>query len=226
MESKLERRFLPLSSMDLRASGDEGAMIIEGHPVLYGVMTTLYTDEEYELREVIMPGAATNAMAVGEEVVLWNHDSSQPMARRSNGTLEAREDGVGVYIRADISKTVWGRNGHEAIRNGAVNAMSFGFYLGQSGYKWEREKREGKVIDTRTINEFARIVDYSPVTYPAYKDTDIAARSKDLALESRPSMEEPSAPDGDERAEDAAKTKAAIQSTLDEIEERTSRWKD
>jgi len=222
---ELERRFVPLENIELRAASEGEEMIIEGRPVLYNRMTVLYADDEYELREVILPGAATEAMSAGEEVLLWNHASSMPMARRSNNTLEAIEDGLGVRIRADVSKTKWGRDGHEAIRNGVVDAMSFGFYLNGEGYKWEREKKDGKVIDTRTISKFSRIVDYSPVTYPAYKDTDVAARSKELALRSRPSMDEPAAPDGDERSMEIESTKAVIHTTLEEIEERTKRWK-
>lgn len=222
---ELERRFVPLANIELRASGDGEEMVIEGRPILYNRMTTLYADDEYELREVILSGAATDAMASGEEVLLWNHSSSMPMARRSNKTLEAIEDGLGVRIRADVAKTKWGRDGYEAIKNGVVDAMSFGFYLNSEGYKWEREKKDGKVIDTRTISKFSRIVDYSPVTYPAYKDTDVAARSKELALRSQPSMEDPAAPDGDERSKDAEATKAVIRTTLDEIEERTKKWK-
>lgn len=222
---ELERRFVPLANIELRAMGEGEEMIIEGRPILYNRMTTLYADDEYELREVILPGAATEAMAAGEEVLLWNHASSMPMARRSNGTLEAVEDGLGVRIRADVSKTKWGRDGYEAIKNSVVDAMSFGFYLNGDGYKWEREKKDGKVIDTRTITKFSRIVDYSPVTYPAYKDTDVAARSKELALRSQPSMEGSATPDGDECAKAIEATKSTIRHTLQEINERTKRWK-
>lgn len=226
MARSIERRFLPIASANLRFEEDSAkGMVIEGHPVLYGVLTTLYCDDSYELREIIMPGAATDAIKAGEEVLLWNHDSSQPMARRANGTLEATEDATGVFIRADVSKTVWGRNGYEAIKENTVDSMSFGFFLDAEGYKWEREKKDGKTIDTRTINKFSRIVDYSPVTYPAYKDTDVQARSKDLALETRPEMSD-TVPDGGEatRTKENAATRKIIQQTLDEIEERKKTW--
>jgi uncharacterized protein len=224
---ELERRFVPLDSVQLRAvdGGEAGKMVIEGHPILYGMLTTLYSDDEYELREIIMHGAAAEAMGAGEEVLLWNHDSSQPMARRSNGTLEASEDARGVFMRADVSKTVWGRNGYEAIRSSVVDAMSFGFYLSADGYSWAREKRDGKTVDTRTINKFSRIIDYSPVTYPAYKDTDVQARSKDLALKTRPEMSDRGPDGGEERAAESEVTRREIQKTLDEMGERMKTWR-
>lgn len=221
-----ERRFLPVDTARLRAeAGDSGKMLIEGHPILYGVLTTLYRDDEYELREIIMPGAAAEALKAGEEVLLWNHDASQPMARRKNGTLEASEDASGVFMRADVARTVWGRNGYEAIKENTVDAMSFGFFLASDGYKWEREKKDGRIIDTRTITRFSRIVDYSPVTYPAYKDTDVQARSKELALKTRPEMSD-QVPDGDtaQRAQEAKAIRASIQKNLDEFEERKKTW--
>lgn len=225
MPIEMERRFVPITAAQIRAEGDGEKMIIEGLPIVYNSETVLYSDGEYELREVILPGAATAALAAGEEVLLWNHASDQPMARRKNGTLEAFEDGSGVHIRADVAKTKWGRDGYEAIRNDVVDAMSFGFFLTSEGFKWEREKKDGKIVDRRTISSFSRIVDYSPVTYPAYKDTEVQARSKDLALKTRPEMSGEGPDGGEERETGAEAVRRSIQETLDEIEERKKTWR-
>ena len=116
------------------------------------------------------------------------------MARRGNGTLEAKEDDHGVHIRADVSKSVWGRNGHEAIKNKLINKMSFCFDVEQD--KWRSDEIEGVKIQTREIIQFAHIYDYSPVSYPAYKQTKVTARTKDLALRHKPEPETPG--EGDE----------------------------
>lgn len=154
-------------------------MVIEGYPIVYEKYAPLWG-----FREIIRRGAATEALKVSDELVLWDHESSQPMARRSAGTLEVKEDGNGVFIRADVSKTVWGRNGYEAIKNNLINRMSFAFDTAKDNWFWEEVG--GVRIETREILQFAKLFDYSPVSYPAYEETMVMARCKNLALRNRP----------------------------------------
>lgn len=156
-------------------------MIIEGYPIVYEVYARLWG-----FREIIRRGAAAEALKRSDELVLWDHESSQPMARRSNGTLEAEEDEHGVRIRADVSKTIWGRNGYEAIQANLINRMSFAFDVAAEGDRWFVEEIEGIKIETREILSFGQLYDYSPVSYPAYKETVVMARCKSLALRYRP----------------------------------------
>jgi len=159
---------------------EDGAMIIEGYPIVYNVYADLWG-----LREIIRPGAAREALKRSDELVLWDHESSQPMARRSAGTLiEVKEDDHGVFIRADVSKTIWGRNGYEAIASGHIDHMSFAFDVEEDKWKWEEEGDQR--IETREILSFANLYDYSPVSYPAYKETVVMARCRDLALRHHP----------------------------------------
>lgn len=166
---------------EMRAvAGDDGAMIIEGYPIIYNVFAPLWG-----FREIIRPGAATAALERSDELVLWDHESSQPMARRSAGTLlEVREDDHGVFIRADVSKTRWGRDGYEAIATKHIDHMSFAFDVEEDRWLWEGEGENR--IETREILSFDTLYDYSPVSYPAYKETVVMARCKDLALRHRP----------------------------------------
>jgi len=180
-----ERRFIPIQTMETREE-DGGRMIIEGYPIVYEVYAPLWG-----FREIIHRGAATEALKTADEMVLWDHESSQPMARRSNGTLEVKEDDHGVFISADVSGTVWGRNGYEAIKNKVIDKMSFAFDVDPDGAKWRIDEVEGVRIETREIVQFAQIYDYSPVSYPAYKQTIVDARSRELALRNKP---EPGAP--------------------------------
>jgi len=184
-----ERRFRPFAG-EMRAIEEEGAMIIEGYPIIYEQYAPLWG-----FREIIRAGAATEALKRSDELVLWDHESSQPMARRSAGTLEVKEDEKGVFIRADVSKTVWGRDGYEAIAAEVINRMSFAFDTEKDN--WFFEEIEGVKIETREILSFGTLYDYSPVSYPAYKETVVMARCKDLALRYRP---EPGAPGDGDRA--------------------------
>lgn len=177
----MERRFLPLQDIQLR-SDEDGQMIIEGYPIVYERRTKIW-----DFYEVIKRGAARKALAQSKEFVLWNHNSDKPMASRAAGTLEVREDEKGVFIRADVSGTVWGREGYEAIKNNLITKMSFAFDIGQDN--WRHEEADGVKIQVREIEEFASIYDYSPVTYPAYEDTELQARSRADAERTRPKSE-------------------------------------
>jgi len=185
-----------------------GGFNISGTPIVYNRETILYENESFRWIEVIESGAARDALLRAEQVLLWNHDSSKPMASRKNNTLEAWQDNMGVHIKADAGGTVWGREGVEAIRSGLVNKMSFGFYLKEGGYSDERTVENGKRILKRTIKKFDRIVDFSPVTYPAYQDTAVSARDESRSYKAgglqRRYGEAPTA-EGNERIEDIVK---------------------
>jgi HK97 family phage prohead protease len=175
----LQRRFIrcgPGVLEEVRAEDGSVSYRMKGTPVVYNREVVIYEDNSFRMTEVIEPGAARDALLRAEQVLLWNHDSSKPMASRKNNTLIAREDDRGVHIEADAGGTVWGRNGVEAIRAGLVDKMSFGFYLKNDGYTEERTAENGKRLYKRTIKKFDRIVDFSPVTYPAYQDTEVSAR--------------------------------------------------
>jgi HK97 family phage prohead protease len=171
---------------------EDRKMIIEGYPIVYEKYANLWW-----FREIIRKGAATEALKRSDELVLWNHETGQPMAAKKNGTLEVKEDERGVFIRADVSKTVWGRDGYEAIQNGIIDKMSFAFEIARNGDNWYWEDFDGVEIEVREIKRFQEIFDYSPVSYPAYKDTKVIAKSKTLALRNRP---EPGAPGEDNTA--------------------------
>jgi len=180
IKEKLQRRFIALEGSDILTlrsdDAEKPAYKIKGTPIVYNREVVLYENQHFRLTEIIETGAAREALLRAEQVLLWNHDSSKPMAARKNNTLTVREDVNGVYIEADISGTAWGRDGFEAINSGLVDKMSFGFYVNEDGYTEERFVENGKRCCKRSIKKLDRIVDFSPVTYPAYQDTDVQAR--------------------------------------------------
>jgi len=208
-----ERRYLPFAQ-EMRAVDEDGKMIIEGYPIVYEVYAPIWG-----FREIIRKGAATKALKEADELVLWDHESSQPMARRSAGTLEVKEDDHGVFIRADVSKTVWGRNGYESIKNKVTDRMSFAFDVKDDD--WHTDEVEGVKIHTREIIEFANLYDYSPVSYPAYKQTSIDARELKLALRHRPEPEASGDEAGAAAQEVRKEARANIEQRRKSIEERS-----
>ena len=70
-----------------------------------------------------------------------------------------------------------------SMKRGDVSQMSFAFRVaGDDGDHWEQTD-EGQVV--RTLRN-VRLYDVSPVTYPAYPDTDVAARSLEQWAKARP----------------------------------------
>lgn len=199
MKQEIERRFRTIDSKELRVTVEDEKMILEGYPIVYNQRTVLWPG----MVEIIKPGAAKRALEKRTTKVYWNHDTSKPMAGFSNGTLEATEDEHGVFMRAEVQGTVWGREGYEAIKSGIVNQMSFAFKVDRGQDEWTSEENEdGSVVDVRTIKEFELIPDFSPVCQPAYPTTEVYARSKELILRNRPEPEASGegAPAGGERS--------------------------
>ncbi|OHE63858.1 MAG: hypothetical protein A2001_01465 [Treponema sp. GWC1_61_84] len=207
-----ERRYLQMKELRFEKRED-GAMILEGYPIVYEQPCVMYGC----WKETIARGAARNALTRSNELVLWNHMSDQPMARRSNGTLTVTEDDHGVKIVADVSKTRWGRDGFEAVQTGTIDKMSFSFDIAPRGQTWGTEKVDGIDIDVRVITEFGEIFDYSPVAYPAYEGTELQARSKELAYSGKP-KHEPAESQADEAASDRARIDQETESREREIQ--------
>ena len=164
------RRVFPL---EVRKTGDDGEMLIEGHAAVFNSEVTIGD----WFREIIRPGAFTKTLSERDQVMLWNHDSGKPLARKSTGTLTLKEDDTGLASGASLPDSSWGHDAFEAIKRGDVQGMSFGFYVVK-----ERVTQEENELSLREILE-ASLIEVSPVTFPAYPVTDIQARAVYEAME-------------------------------------------
>ncbi|HEY0838791.1 MAG TPA: HK97 family phage prohead protease [Vulgatibacter sp.] len=130
-------------------------------------------------REKIAPGAFAGALA-GDVRALWNHDTNHVLGRTKAGTLRLSEDETGLRVEIDPPDTQLGRDLLISVQRGDISQMSFAF----RAIREEWEEREGE-MPLRTIVE-AELFEVSPVTFPAYEDTEISARSTaEAALEER-----------------------------------------
>lgn len=124
--------------------------------------------------EEIAPGAFDASIESGQDIrALWNHDSSQPLARTSNGSLSLSSDKRGLKVDISLPENVsYANDLRELVRQGVVNQMSFGFMVPPGGDSWE--KRDGQTI--RTLHK-VDLREISAVSIPAYPDTTVALRS-------------------------------------------------
>lgn len=104
---------------------------------------------------------------------LFNHDSNLILGRNGT-TLKLSIDSVGLKYEIELPDTTAGRDLFESIKRGDVSQSSFGFIYKEHSWQSNKEKNLPSV---RTILKVARLFDVSPVTFPAYPDTQVAARS-------------------------------------------------
>lgn len=175
-----ERRFIS-ASVELRASQDQDAKkgaTIFGYAAKFNVESENLGSGEYQFREVISPCAFDDVL--NDDVrALFNHESSMILARSKNGegSLRIGVDDVGLFYEFDMPDTQVGRDLATSIKRGDVDQSSFQFQIAEGGDVWE-EKREGDITTIkRTINKVGRLLDVSPVTFPAYPDASVAIRS-------------------------------------------------
>jgi HK97 family phage prohead protease len=55
--------------------------------------------------EVLERGAFASSLRKGDQVLLWQHDTAQPLARRSAGNLTLEETERGLEFTAELPNT-------------------------------------------------------------------------------------------------------------------------
>lgn len=180
-DNELEIRHIPMGEMRA-VTDDDGKMIVEGYAIVYNREGDIWGD-----KEIVLPGASTEALKVEDQYYLWQHNPESPLARKKIGTLSVKEDKDGVFIKAEFINTQFGRDCHVNIASGLVDKQSFAFRVADD--EWKRETIDGIEFWKRYIKKFAEIPEFSAVTFPAYTDTTLQVRMKDLASKNKPQPE-------------------------------------
>lgn len=154
---------------------------VTGYATTFDEPYTLYSDGEYEVREVIDPSAFDNC-DMTDVIMQYNHEG-RVFARLSNGTLKLNIDkSKGLEIDADLDGTELGRQVYEEIKGGYTNRMSMGFKVDKSADIWTRQETDGKTIEERRVMSVVKLYDVSAVSIPANPGTSIEARSIDTLV--------------------------------------------
>lgn len=167
-----------------RDDGDASSPLV-GYAAVFNSWTTLFKARDWEVREVIRPGAFRNALAESQDVrALFNHHPDNLLARTASGTLRLREDDRGLHVDFDPSEDELGRRVRGLIGRGDLSQMSFAFIPREGGEKLVIEQRGGVEYWDTEITD-VDLYDVAPVTYPAYKDTSIGMRAFTPGVEGR-----------------------------------------
>ena len=167
-----------LRNIEFRAAEEEGKMILEGYPVVFD-QETLIGDAEWGWREVIDKKALDEA-DLSDVPLKYNHgDGTLILARTRNKSLTLTIDEKGLKMRAELQPDVTDhQNIYNCVKSGLLDKMSFAFNVIED----EVEQKNGEV-PKRTITKIGRLFDVAVVDLPAYDQTSIYARSKEIVGE-------------------------------------------
>lgn len=166
-----------VGSIEVRKK-DDGSAIIAGMAAVFDKLS----ENLGGFREMIKPGAFDDT-DMSDVRGLWNHNVDFVLGRNKSETLSVKPNANGLQYEIDLPDTrtildlVLG-----PIERGDVDQSSFGFIVGMGNDSWD-ENDDGVLI--RTIHRISKLFDVSPVTFAAYADTTVGARSMQRFIDER-----------------------------------------
>ena len=164
-----ERRFIK-GHIEVRQA--ETTPKIGGVAAVVGVTTDMGWYEEQ-----IAPGAFDSVLAANPDVrCLFNHEDEMILGRTKSGTLKlwVNDDGNLEYECDTDPNSPTHQTVSAAIARGDIDQSSFQFRA--KTQTWTESAIYGE-LGLRIITEFDSLYDVSPVTFPAYEDTEVEMRS-------------------------------------------------
>ena len=162
-------RQMRTKSTEFKTREDGENLAIEGY---FAVFESVY-EIAPGMSESIAPGAFDNTLS-GDIRALINHDTTLVLGRTKANTLQLKADNHGLWGHIDINRNdTDAMNLYNRVQRGDVDQCSFGFNIVNE----ETDFREDGSVHW-TIRE-VELFEVSPCTFPAYEETNIAARSKE-----------------------------------------------
>ena len=150
-------------------------MVVEGYATTFNQPYTLYSWDDYEVREEIDKHAFDECDMT--DVIMQYDHQGRVFARTRNNTLQLATDEHGLKITADLGGTDIGKQLYEEIKGGYTDQMSFGFIVGLDERTYTEDHESGKTTVLRRIKKISKLYDVSAVSIPANDQTSISARS-------------------------------------------------
>ena len=164
------RAHYSVSTSTIEARSDSDEMIIEGYAALYDNETNIGP-----FKETIARGAFDDVME-NDVRALLNHNPDYVLGRSGAGTLELELDDTGLKYRIKLGEQQYAKDLYESVKRGDISQSSFAFTIAEQSWNENRT--------VRSVDKVATLLDVSPVTYPAYKDTHgLVARNEDTEPE-------------------------------------------
>lgn len=169
-KSNMVQRIALCRASDFQTRAEDGNLYIEGY---FATFRGTYEMGDWGV-EKIDKNAFDGALQADIRALV-NHDTTLVLGRTRAGTLELRIDDVGLWGRITINQSDQDAlNLYERVKRGDVDQCSFGFDI--------LEEKSEKLTDGRTLWTIlkVRLYEVSVVTFPAYQDTAVSARQRDM----------------------------------------------
>nr|WP_320038862.1 HK97 family phage prohead protease [uncultured Bacteroides sp.] len=182
--TNIEQRYI---NSEIRAlTTEEGSRTVEGYALIFNSLSELMQDEKTGIlfKEIIAPEAITDEILKKSDIKCWlNHNEDRGILARNKfgkGSLFLSIDNKGLRYTFEAPKSALGEELLENLRRGDIDSSSFAFTIASGGDELEKQS-DGTYI--RTIKQFDRLHDCSPVYSPAYSSTSVKCRSLETAIE-------------------------------------------
>lgn len=161
----------------IRAEPDGDGLTLEGYAAVFNAPTEI-NSWEGNFRETIRQGAFKKTLQERTPVLMFDHGQHPLIGSMPLGKItKAREDTHGVFVEARLSDNWLIQPVRDAIRDGGIQGMSFRFSIVKD--EWVKPAKRGGIPD-RYISEL-RAMELGPVVFPAYPQTEVGVRSRELA---------------------------------------------
>lgn len=187
MPKRDDREYRSFEIRGLESEETADGFTVEGYATTFDVPYDYFEDIKECVRSTALDGADMS------DVIFQLNHTGIVMARIKNGTLQLAPDAHGLHVKADLSGVQAGRDLHEAIKNGLITKMSWGFRVARDGWEYDADNK------ISYINKVEKVYDVSAVSLPADEDTEISARSYfQGVMEAEQAAERAECDDGDE----------------------------
>lgn len=181
---------------------------------------TLYSQKRSRwFKETMKKGVFTRALQKNDSIpLLLEHDWDKQLAHTANGTLELREDAIGLRFDAVVSEDTYAD-----IQARNIGACSFGFKVNEEVLEEVNPKLEKRYVTNIDLFEV------SLVANPAYTGSLVEQRNLEEALQEMEEVEEERAKDKSkkeeksEEVEDTDSEKEEVEDTKESDEKEESK---
>lgn len=178
--SNVETRIVEINSELRTLNNDNDEMIVEGYALRFDEPSEILYSNGIKFIETIKRNSFTDEQ-LDDLKLLAEHDYSRILARASAGTLETKITDEGLWFRAKIVPTTYGRDVYENLKHKNIVSCSFGFEVEKDGDTVTLDKKTG--LYQRALNKIKRISEITLTSMPAYKSTSVSVRSVNEADE-------------------------------------------
>lgn len=184
---------------ELRTATADERPVIEG----YASVFDKYSEDLGGFVEIIEPGFFDEVLE-NDVRSLINHDPHYILGRTTNKTLELKQDSTGLFQRTyppvtDPESTQYAKDLMVSIRRGDITQQSFAFIVKRTYRGDAVDGDEWIVAGDMVIRKLKKggcreLLDVSPVTYPAYVQTNVSADTRSRFEEFKQSLQAGQAP--------------------------------